>query len=178
MEFQPLRVAVLHLHETKALGISEQGFGNSLAVFAASCLAASLAYGPITRRVAWPTLVRASIPLGIVGTLVYWGLAGPSTAAIVTIFAGLTYMTATLIQLELAARACPPGAAGTVFATLMAAENLAAALSTGLGGIWYEGGARAWGPSVSFRVLVGVGALFTAASWLLLPWLPLDESSE
>jgi hypothetical protein len=43
-------------------------------------------------------------------------------------------MTATLIQLDLAARSCPPEAAGTVFATLMALENFAASLSTWLGG--------------------------------------------
>ncbi len=84
---------------------------------------------------------------------------------------GVISMTATLIQLDLAARACPPEAAGSVFALLMALENLAAAASTALGGWCFERGSGLWGPAASFRALVLVGASTTAASWLLLPLL-------
>lgn len=93
-----------------------------------------------------------------------------------TLAVGVTYMTATLIQLDLAARACPPEAAGSVFGTLMAPENLVAALSTGLGGWCCERGAAPWGESASFRVLVGVGAASTASSRLLLPLLRRAEA--
>ncbi|MBV8611484.1 MAG: hypothetical protein JO034_29075, partial [Singulisphaera sp.] len=69
---------------------------------------------------------------------------------------------------------CPPEATGTVFATLMALENLAASLSAWLGGHWYEQGLAHWGGRTSFRILVLVGSAFTAACWLLVPLLPRD----
>ena len=96
---------------------------------------------------------------------------------LVTLAVGFTYMTATLIQLDLAARACPPEAAGTVFATLMALENLAASLGTWLGGSWYERGLARWGSRTSFHLLVLVGSACTAGCWLLVPFLPREEVS-
>jgi hypothetical protein len=80
-------------------------------------------------------------------------------------------MTATLIQLDLAARACPLEAAGSVFALLMAIENLSGSLSTGLGGWAYERAAGRWGAMTSFYLLVFIGSAFTATSGLLLPAL-------
>ena len=56
---------------------------------------------------------------------------------------GFCYMTATLVQFDLAARACPAGATATVFASLMAVSNLCAAASTWLG---------AWPTSASPRL--------------------------
>lgn len=176
--FNPYGTAILHLHATKALGLSEQAFGHLSTLFAAASLAASVVYGAVLRRLPWPILVRASIPLGVFSSLVYGIMSGPRTAAVATVLAGFAYMVATLIQLELAARACPPGSAGTVFATLMALENLAAALSLALGGELYERGTELWGPNGSFRALLIVGAAFTACSWLLLPWLPLENGEE
>ncbi len=97
------------------------------------------------------------------------------SAVLVTLVGGFTYMTATLIQLDLAARACPPEVAGTVFATLMALENFATLLSTWIGGSWYERGLAHWGSRTSFHVLVLVGSAFTAACWLLVPFLPREK---
>jgi hypothetical protein len=84
---------------------------------------------------------------------------------------GFTYMTAMLIQFDLAARACPPRIAGTVFALFMALSNLSTSLATGLGGDWYESGEIRWGSTTSFNVLVGIGAGTTALCWLLWPLL-------
>ena len=91
-------------------------------------------------------MIHASIALGMVATAAYWLLIGPKTAVAVTIAVGLTYMTATLIQLELAARACPPEAVGTAFALLMSLENLASAGSTWVGGRFYGWGTGLLGP--------------------------------
>ena len=74
-----------------------------------------------------------------------------------------------MIQLDLAAQVCPPRVAGTLFALLMGLSNLAVSLSTWLGGDWYERGIARWGATTSFNILVGVGALFTAACWLSVP---------
>ena len=114
-------------------------------------------------------LVRASVPLGVLSNLAYWGLDGARSALPVTLIAGFLYQFATLTQLDLAARACPPAAAGTLFASLMALENIAASLSTGLGGLWYERWGELWGHRAAFHALVGVGAAFTAVCWWLLP---------
>ena len=106
---------------------------------------------------------------GVASTLFYWGLGPPRSVFAVTAAVGVSYMLATLIQLDLAARACPPEATGSAFATLMALENLAAASSAVLGG-WCT---RLWtptlGPATTFQLLVALGALTTAASWFLLP---------
>jgi len=173
--FNPFSSVVLYLHLTEALGFGERQCGDLQALYAVACLFASLVYGSISRRVPRSTLIRASIPLGIVSNLAYWTLAGPRSAVVVTLFAGFAYMTATLIQLDLAASSCPPEAAGTVFATLMALENLAASLSISLGGVCYEAGADRWGARGSFLALVALGSAFTAGCWFLLPWLPRER---
>ena len=123
-----------------------------------------------------PSLVRVSIVLGVASTLAFAAVAGPRSAVVASLAIGITYMLATLIQLDLAARACPPEAAGTCFALLMALENLAASLSTGLGGWAYAKGGELWGLTTSFCLLVLIGAAFTASSWLLLPGLSRVEA--
>lgn len=170
--FNPFSQAVLYLHMTRALGLSEQFYGTTVALLAAASLVASIAYGFYCRRVPLRPMVHASIVLGILATLAYWLLEDRPSALWVTLAVGLTYMTATLIQLDLAAQACPPAVAGTAFALLMALQNLAASGSTWLGGLLYEWGTDHWGRRTSFQVLVGIGAAFTAGCWLLIPLLP------
>ncbi|HEV3163558.1 MAG TPA: MFS transporter [Isosphaeraceae bacterium] len=176
--FNPFSDTVLHLHMTRALGFSEQFYGNTVSLLAVACIVASLGYGAYCRRVPMRWLVHASIVLGIASTLAYWALAGPVSAAVVTVFVGLTYMTATLIQLDLAAQSCPPRVAGTAFALLMALLNLGNLLSTWLGGDWYERLRLLWGSRVAFHILVAIGAAFTAGCWLLVPLLPLDSGGQ
>jgi hypothetical protein len=86
----------------------------------------------------------------------------------------LTYMTATLIQVQLAARACPTAAVGTIFAMVMALSNIASSLATWAGGYLYERGTAWWGQAGSFQVLLVVGALCTATCWLVVPFMPRE----
>jgi predicted MFS family arabinose efflux permease len=95
---------------------------------------------------------------------------------VVSVLVGLTYMTATLIQLDLAAQICPPRVAGTAFAIFMALSNMGNALSIWLGGLWYERLRPLWGDRAAFNVLVGIGAAFTAGCWLVVPFLPSTGS--
>lgn len=177
--FNPFSDRVLYLHLTGAMGLDQRLYGQMVSILAAACLVASVLYGVYCRRVPMRRMVHASIALGVLMTLLYGGLAGPVSGRLIAVGVGLAYMTATLIQLDLAARACPPEVAGTAFAVLMALENLANASSTFLGGRLYAWGGAHWGPSTSFRVLVATGAAFTAASWLLVPYLPaLDGPAE
>jgi MFS family permease len=176
--FNPFSNTVLHLHMTGPMGLGEQFYGNTVALMSVACIAASLTYGLYCRRVPMTWLVHASIALGVLSTLFYWALSDRRSAMMVTLAVGFTYMTATLIQLDLAARACPPRAAGTTFALLMALSNLGTSLSTWLGGDWYERGTSVWGSRMAFDVLVGVGAAFTAGCWLLVPFLPASLLGE
>jgi MFS family permease len=170
----PFSTTVLQLFMTGPLGLSDQFYGNSVAVLAVGSLAACLAYTGYCRRVPMRLLVHVSIVLGLVSTLLYWTMYDRRSALGVALLVGFSYMTATLIQLDLAARACPPVAAATVFASLMALENLALSLSTWLGASWYERGIGRFGPTGSFRLLVGIGAAFTASCWLITPFLTTE----
>jgi MFS family permease len=169
--FNPFSSVVLYLHATRTLGLDEAFYGYTQTLMAIGSILGCLAYPALARWVSPSRLVRLSIVLGVASTLAFAGVTGRGSAVAVSLVVGLTYMTATLIQLELAARACPPEAAGTVFALLMALENLAAMLSTALGGWCYQRGLERWGAMTSFQGLVGLGAASTAMSWLLLPLL-------
>ncbi len=171
--FNPFSTVVVHLHMTRVLGMGEQFYGYTTSLMAMASIAACLAYGTYCRRVPMPVLVHLSIALGVASTLAYVAVTGERSAVLVALAVGFTYMTATLIQLDLAARVCPPEAAGTIFATIMALENLGASASIGLGGHWYDAWSARWGGRASFHLLVGVGAAFTASCWLIVPFLPL-----
>lgn len=173
--FNPFAASVLYVHATAEIGLTEQEFGNATAVLGGGAMLASIAYGFYCRRVPFRVLVHASIALGVVATLAYLFYAGPLSAYAVSAAVGVTYMTATLVQLDLAARSCPPRVAGTSFALLMSLSNLSAAMSAALGGNLYEAMSEVLGVEMAFRALVCIGALFTSACWLLVPWLRRQE---
>jgi hypothetical protein len=115
------------------------------------------------------SLVHLSIATGVLATIAYWGLVGNKSALAVSFAVGFVYMTATMIQLDLAARVCDLLTAGTTFALLMSLTNLAVSLSMALGGAIYVELADWTDHPFAFRVLVGIGALFTSCCWLLVP---------
>ena len=167
--FNPFSGVVLYLHLTGTLGLSEAAYGFTQSATAVGSILGCALYPSLARRVAAPTLARLSIPLGVASTLAFAGATGQASAVAASLVVGVLYMVATLIQLDLAASACPPGAAGTSFAVLMALENLAASTSAGLGGWAYEAGCARWGPTAAFAALVLAGSAATASSRLLLP---------
>jgi predicted MFS family arabinose efflux permease len=167
--FNPFSNTVLNLYMTNEMGFSEQFYGNMQSLIAVGGFAGCVTYGFYCRRFSMASLVHAAIVLGIINTLAYWGLRDHLSAVLISLTVGFVYGTANLIGLDLAARACPPQIAGTVFALLMALSNFSIALSTWLGGIWYAGGKALWDSQTSFNLLVGVGAGFTAGCWLLWP---------
>ncbi|MGH8557887.1 MAG: MFS transporter [Methylococcales bacterium] len=169
--FNPFTASVRYMHMTVAMGMSEQLYGNTVSLDAIAAVIASVAYGFYCRRLSLHALLHLTVALGVLSTLAWWGMVGERSALIVTFAAGFVYMTATLTQLDLAARACPPHLAGTVFALLMAVSNLGASGAIWLGGIAYEHSAKAIGATPAFDALVAVGAAFTAACWFVVPWL-------
>jgi MFS family permease len=170
--FNPFSNDILNLHMTRELHFSKEFYGATVAWISVGAIGGSLAYGAFCRRFSLRVRTHASIVLGIASTLAYLAMTDHRSAVIVSLVVGFGWMTGVLIQFDLAAQVCPPAAAGTTFALLMALSNLGTSLSTWLGGSWYESGAARWGYPASFRLLVGIGALFTAGCWLIVPILP------
>jgi len=169
--FNPFSTAVLQSHMIRELKLSEQFYGNTVSLSAIASVIACVCYGFYCRRIPFRWLVHASVVMGILSTLGYWALSGWVSAVLITVFVGFTYMTAGLIQLDLAARVCPPRTAATVFAALMALTNFSLSFSTGIGGYLYDWWSKMWGSDYAFQLLVAVGALATASCWLLVPFL-------
>lgn len=174
--FNPFSSAVLDYYLTQELGLSEQFYGTTVSLFAAASVVAAIAYGWYCRKLRPSTLIHLSIACGILTTLAYLGLEGRTTALAISFLAGLTYMTGSLIQLDLAARVCPPEVSGTLFATLMALSNLGITAAMAWGGWLYDDWSAQWGPHAAFDRLVLLGAATTAACWLLAPLLLRDPA--
>jgi predicted MFS family arabinose efflux permease len=172
--FNPFSQSILYSHMTGALAMSERAYGQTVSLMAAGAIAACVSYGLLCRRVGMKWLLPGSIVCGIASTLTYWPLVHGTSAAWVSVFAGFSYMTGSMIMLDLAARACPLQAAGTVFALLMAACNLSSSLSTWFGGYCYELSVHRWGASNGFGVLLVVSAGFTLCSWFAARRLPRE----
>jgi len=169
--FNPFSHTIQQLYVTGELRLSEQFYGGMLSVMAFGWMIASAAYGFYCRRLSPRRLVQLSVVTGVATTLIYLGLQGEKSALAIAFIAGLTYMTGTLIQLDLAARVCPPAVAGTVFALLMSLSNFGVSAGEALGGWLYDVFAATFGRHVSFDMLVGFGATTSALCWLLIPWI-------
>ncbi len=178
--FNPFSNAVLQLHATEVWRMSAIAFGQMAALVGIGSVAACAAYGLYCRALSRRMLVHLSIVLGIFSTLAYQLVSGLPSGMLISLFAGFAYMTATLMQFDLAAQACPPRAAGTAFALLMGLSNLSTLLATRCGGAWYEAWQRTRGAPHAFSLLVATGAAFTAGCWLTLPvlrrWLRNDTA--
>jgi predicted MFS family arabinose efflux permease len=174
--FNPFSHRVLYVYTTDHLGFSETLFGQSESVMAVGQMLGAMAYGFYCRRVPRGWLIHLSIVMGIIATGAYWWLAGERSAYVISFVVGVAYSTGNMVQLDLAARHCPPVAAGTMFALLMAVSNLGISTSEWLGGALFD----RWlpmGSQTAFQVLVGVGCMTTACCWLLYPWLKRDSGS-
>ncbi|GAC1467389.1 MAG: hypothetical protein NVSMB9_08950 [Isosphaeraceae bacterium] len=170
--FSPLTSTVLQPHLTTALGFSEQFFGNTISWLSLASMVAAGGYGIYGQYVPLKTLAYTSVVMNVAGNLVYLALRDQNSAFYVTWVVGLTSMTATLVQFELAARACPREASGTIFAALMAVSNLSSALATWLGGTLYEWVGVRWGTQGAFPTLVLAGSICAAGAWFLIPGFP------
>lgn len=178
--FNPFSMTVLYMYMTEELGISEQFYGITISLLSVGAIAGSLAYGAYCRRVPMRWLIHLAIATGVLSTLAYCCVTGRTSAAVISFIVGFTYLTGSMVQFDLAARACPVAAAGTTFAMLMALSNLSLSASTALGGWLYDDWAARWGATTAFNLLVVAGALSTCACWLLVPLLnsAIDTNSE
>lgn len=171
LNFNPFTGEVLNAYETNELKFSPETIGHLSSLQAWAQMGASFLYAAYCTRIRFSWLVHASVALGILSTVGYWGLHGASSAVPIFLLTGFAYQTATMIQLDLAARVCPPQIAGTMFALLMALSNSGISASSYFGGWWYDALTARYGPQIAFDLLVTVGAGFTAMCWLPVPWM-------
>jgi len=169
--FNPFSFSLLYNHMTGALRFGEEVYGRTVSIGAVGSVAACLVFGALCRRLSLGALIHGSIVLGILSTLCYMALTTELSAYVIAAVAQFALMIATLVTLDLAARAVPPGQAGTMFALLMSLSNASPALSTGIGGQLYDAFRPSLGDAGAFRLLVAIGAAATALSWLLVPFL-------
>jgi MFS family permease len=169
--FNPFSSNVLQHYTTEVLGLSEQFYGNLTSLQGVMQLVACVVYFFVCRRIPFPWLVHGSIACGVLSTLCYWPMHDATTAVIASLVFGLTYQTATLIQLDLAARIVPTQSAATLFAILMSISNTGMSAAYAAGGWWYDDLASAFAGNrhAAFDCLVAIGAAFTASCWLLVP---------
>lgn len=170
--FNPCCQAVIYLHMTDALGFSENFYGQTMSLIAVGSLMACVAYGFYCRRIAMARLIRLAVVLGLASTLAYWHLADRTSAVVVSVLVGFTYMTASMILVDLAARACPMEAAGTLFALFMALCNVSSAATTWLGGWLYQAANERFGSDIAFQMVVALGGLLSTSSFLVVRYLP------
>ncbi|HEX7376127.1 MAG TPA: MFS transporter [Pirellulales bacterium] len=170
--FNPFCQAVIYLHMTDHLGFSEEFYGDTMSLIAIGSLLACVCYGLYCRRIPMRRMVNWAVALGLLSTWGYWCVTDRASAAAVSLLTGFTYMTASMILVDLAARACPMAAAGTLFALFMAACNTSSAVTTWLGGTVYQAVGERWGYTIGFDVVIAVGGLFCASSWWAIQFLP------
>lgn len=169
--FNPFSTTVLYLHMTEHMKLSEEFYGATRSLEALALAVGSLSYATYCRRVPMRYLIHLSIVLGVFSSLAYWMLADRATAGCIVVVTGLATATATMVQLDVAARICPPQIAGTLFALLMGMANLGILLGTWCGGWLYEWARVHYGSQRAFDILVGMGAMATATCWLVAPTL-------
>jgi Na+/melibiose symporter-like transporter len=169
--FNPFSSTVLYYYSTETLHLDEYFVGSLTSWVAAGSVVACGFYAIVCRRLPVRWMIHCSIAGGVLATVAYWGYRDRTSGIVISVAVGVAGAIGSLTQLDLAARVCRPKTAGTTFALLMSLTNLSVLLSQGLGGSLYEALAQQWGYAAAFRILVTVGALFTAACWLLMPLL-------
>ena len=175
--FNPFCSTIQHLHMTKTLNLSEQQYGHTYSLFSVGSIGACLMYGLLCRIIPARWLIHLAIAAGVLATMMYLLAVGPRSAFVVSVIAGIAYMLGNLIQMDVAARMCPPAIAGTMFAMLMSVSNIAIILSTSLGGWLYEIVQMQHGPIHAYTVLIWLGSGTTALCWGLLIFKPQHPQS-
>lgn len=166
--FNPFGATVQYVHWTEHLGFGESFYGLASSVLGVGALCGSAAYGLLVRGLSRRTLVGLTVVFGVGSTLAYAGVASEVHALLASFVVGFCYLIASLTQLELAARLCPPQWAATVFAGLMALSNTSLTAADVVGSSAYAAGSTRFGADATYLGLVLVGAGCTALCGLFV----------
>ena len=164
--FSPSFGPAFFYYQTDVLGFSQTFIGVLSSLGAAASIVGAWAYARLSQRHSLKRLIVWSIGAGVLGTLAYLVYRGPVSGIAITVVFGAVGMTTQLAFLDLAAKACPRHAEATFFALLMSVYNLGMRSAEWTGANLYD-----W---LGYAPLVLISTAFTAASWLLVPFVPID----
>ena len=164
--FSPSFGPAFFYYQTDVLGFSQTFIGVLSSLGAAASIVGAWAYARLSRRYSLKRLIVWSIGAGVLGTLAYLVYRGPVSGIAITVVFGAVGMTTQLAFLDLAAKACPRHAEATFFALLMSVYNLGMRSAEWTGANLYD-----W---LGYAPLVLISTAFTAAAWLLVPFVPID----
>ncbi|HKA61302.1 MAG TPA: MFS transporter [Methylomirabilota bacterium] len=164
--FSPSFGPAFFYYETDVLGFSQTFIGALSSLGAAAGIGGAWAYARLARAFSLKRLIVWSIGVGAVSTLAYLLYRGRVSAVVITLVFGAVAMTTQLAFLDLAAKACPRHAEATFFALLMSIYNLGTRSSEWTGANLYD--------RVGYTPLVLISTAFTAAAWILVPFVPID----
>ena len=165
--FSPSLGTPLLYYERDVLQFSKVFIGTLGALMNAAGVIGAVIFFVYCRRIRLDRLLYGAVALGLVSTLGFIGLIGPTSAVVIFLLFGTVSQITHLAVLDLAARSCPIRAEGTVFALLMSALNVGRTGSTALGGWLYD--------QIGFTPLILVSAAFTALCWVIVPFLPTNN---
>jgi MFS family permease len=165
--FSPSFGVPLEYHMVDNLGFSKIFLGLLDSLSSAAAIVGATIFGKMCQRMSMRRLLNLSVGIGVVSAFAYWGLVGRWSAIGVTIGNGMVTMIASLATYDLAARSCPDRAEGTFFAALMYIANIGTAGSQFVGGRLYD-----W---LGLKPLILVSGLATAACWLIVPLIRIDN---
>ncbi len=161
--FSPSLGTPLLYYQTDVLGFSKMFIGTLGALSNIGGMLGALWFFVSLHAVPLNRLLHISVTLGVISTLCFIGLVGTKSAVVLFFVSGLLTQITHLAVLDLAARACPPRAEGTIFALLMSTLNISKSWGNILGGWVYD--------HSGLSPLIVTSAAFTALCWVLVPWL-------
>ena len=166
--FSPSFGVPLDYYMVDVLGITKIQLGILESLGSAGAMIGALAFGRYAPRLSLRRLLNVAVAIGVAGTLAYYGLVGWWSAVALSLGVGMVTAIAMLATLDLAARAVPSHAEGTLFAALMSVSNLGTTGGEWLGGQLYD--------LIGLQWLIAVSAATTAACWILVPWMQMQQS--
>jgi predicted MFS family arabinose efflux permease len=161
--FSPSLGTPLLYYQSDVLGFSKIFIGALGAISNAAGVIGALLFFIFGYRFPLHAALQIAVGLGVLSTLSFLGMGGSTSAVIIFFLFGLLSQMTHVAVLDLAARACPARAEGTVFALLMSCLNIGRSGASILGGWLYD--------QVGLTALIFISAGFTALCWLIVPFL-------
>jgi MFS family permease len=161
---------------TRELDLGELHYGLATSVFAIFAVVSSAGYGWAAERFEVRRIAHVSMGASVLVTFAIMLVHDAVTNYVFQVVSALAWTSALLLQLDVAARLCPPRYAGTVFAFLMAVMNGTASFGEWIGGELHARMLPSLGETGSYNALVVIAAFATALAWGMVPQLARDHA--
>ena len=161
---------------TRELNLGELHYGLAGSVFAIFAVIASAGYGWAAERFEIKRIAHVALGASVLVTFGVMLVHDAWTNYTFQVVSAIAWTSALLVQLDVAARLCPPRYAGTVFAFLMAVMNATASFGEWVGGSVHTQLLPTMGHTGAYNALVAVSALATALAWAMVPMLARDHA--